>query len=463
MNPIKYILAAGAAAAMCALAGAYILYNNTVAGYLSLLIAIARTHHPTISGWAPFLFTLLGAMICPRKHILTRYRTIACTVWTIIAVILAVLGHRLGQTNIVGNFLVGLEHPEVKPISDWMQSNDWLQSLMILAPVGPVFLWIIIMIQVIAGSSVMKLIRNLGIPPLILKLALITAIAGTSYWLGLRKGTDDVTEAWNQEKSIHVGTEIEWTLHKPYSSEIIGYKEGQVIHTNPNHDFLSQFDIDVQWDRSDKPESVHTNLSGEPTPAPGNVEHITAGDLSNALVMNLARYRNQRYWHGSWGGPPRPDLELLRKGIKSIGHLIELVQAAKDLKVDPYAYNGAAQEESINTVQAKALWPEGKQFDWNMTMSDWWLFVQAQYHWQWSSGGRYKPLAYAIGNELKHYYETIGPMSQYDYLKDEIERVSCASDYDFVLNGLSSARSELIGKYKCYVPNCIESELVSAN
>src|SRR6516165_10634211 len=192
MKKTALILTAALGLTISALAGASILrHNNTLASYLALLMAIARTHHPIISGWAPFLFTLFGAMICPRKHILTRYLTLVCTGWTIIAVILAVLGHRLGQTNIVGNFLLGLEHPEMKPFSDWMQGNDWLLGLMILAPIGPVFLWVIIMIQVIAGSGVMKLIRNLGIPPLILKLALITAITGTSYWLGLRKGAYD--------------------------------------------------------------------------------------------------------------------------------------------------------------------------------------------------------------------------------------------------------------------------------
>jgi hypothetical protein len=100
-------------------------------------------------------------MVGPRRDIL-HYRKVACVIWTIIALILGALGHWMGHLNIVNTFLVGVNYPDLRPLTEWLAKDDGLQILMILYPVGPILLWIIILFQVLAGSAMMKFIRNPG-------------------------------------------------------------------------------------------------------------------------------------------------------------------------------------------------------------------------------------------------------------------------------------------------------------
>jgi hypothetical protein len=182
INKIKYILAAGAAAAIC-LAGAFALQNNVIAFIVTMPIAIATTHHPILVVWSPFLITLLGAMICPRKHILSHYGALTCMSWTVIAVLLSVLGHRIGQSNILDTFLLGINYPSLRPLTDWIENDHGLLALMVLWPVGPITLWVIILIQVIVGCNIMEFIRKMGILKHVLTVSAavaICAIAGTS-------------------------------------------------------------------------------------------------------------------------------------------------------------------------------------------------------------------------------------------------------------------------------------------
>jgi hypothetical protein len=131
---------------------------------LSMLVAIATTHYPTIVIWSPLLITLIVTMVCPR-HGIPLYRNIACVIWTIIAVILGALGHWMGQLNIVDLFLVGVNNPSLRPLTDWIQNDHGLLILMISAPWA---LWIVIMLQVCIGGSIMAVIPNWGRKTLIL-------------------------------------------------------------------------------------------------------------------------------------------------------------------------------------------------------------------------------------------------------------------------------------------------------
>jgi hypothetical protein len=129
---------------------------------LSVPLAIATTANPDLVTWLPFWLTLIGALICPAESIARRYRLVVCLVWTGVSAILATLGYWLGKIDIVSGFLIGLEHPELRPLTDWLAHDHGLSFAMILWPVGPLGLWIFIMFQIFVGCAVMKILRCWG-------------------------------------------------------------------------------------------------------------------------------------------------------------------------------------------------------------------------------------------------------------------------------------------------------------
>ena len=75
---------------------------------------------------------------------------------------------------------------------------------MILAPIGPVILWIIIIVQVLAGSAMMKFIRNLGTLKYILAVAAVCAVAAIPYRFPIFRYKDYVTRLALYTGDLHM-------------------------------------------------------------------------------------------------------------------------------------------------------------------------------------------------------------------------------------------------------------------